>query len=205
MPPGRRAPGPRLARGRRRRLLPSLPSPPETPLPERPRSVACAAGEAAERTSRTRVLTTAAKVQQQQAAMLEELRQAQALEALRRDQREAELKLKIESLAEKCAQQERLITELKDSNALLSTLNDDVLRRNKALQDLLRAKRQKAVPAPVSAQRQEMEAQRDAELEAIESLEARLAEAKDTMAEEGRRFAAASKENKELHQLLARE
>ena len=44
--------------------------------------------------------------------MLEELRQAQALEALRRDQREAELKLKIESLAEKCAQQERVITHL---------------------------------------------------------------------------------------------
>ena len=49
---------------------------------------------------------------QQQAAMLEELRQAQAAEELRRDRREAELKLKIESLAEKCAQQERVITHL---------------------------------------------------------------------------------------------
>ena len=45
-------------------------------------------------------------------AAAEAQRQVQATEALRRDLREAELKLKIESLAEKCAQQERVITHL---------------------------------------------------------------------------------------------
>ena len=45
-------------------------------------------------------------------AAAEAQRQVQATEALRPDLREAELKLKIESLAEKCAQQERVITHL---------------------------------------------------------------------------------------------
>ena len=99
----------------------------ESPLP----SVRRAAGQASRRRKRSDTPpedTPAAKVQkrapprtvpasvavevQQQAAMLEELRQAQAAEELRRDRREAELKLKIESLAEKCAQQERVITHL---------------------------------------------------------------------------------------------
>ena len=106
----------------------------ESPLP----SVRRAAGQASGRRKRSDTPpedTPAAKVQkrapprtvpasvaaevQQQAAMLEELRQAQATEELRRDLLQAELKLKIESLAEKCAglersnaQRERLITHL---------------------------------------------------------------------------------------------
>ena len=99
----------------------------ESPLP----SVRRAAGQASGRRKRSDTPpedTPAAKVQkralprtvptsvaaevQRQAAMLEELWQAQAAEELRWDRREAELKLKIESLAEKCAQQERVITHL---------------------------------------------------------------------------------------------
>ena len=93
----------------------------ESPLP----SVRRAAGQASGRRKRSDTPpedTPAAKVQkrapprtvpasvaaevQQQAAMLE-LRQAQATEELRQDLLQAELKLKIESLAEKCAGLER--------------------------------------------------------------------------------------------------
>ena len=69
---------------------------------------------------------TAAKVQKAMApsaepapAAAEAQRQVQATEALRPDLREAELKLKIESLAEKCAGLEALVAEVKDSNAHL--------------------------------------------------------------------------------------
>ena len=65
---------------------------------------------------------TAAKVQKAMApsaepapAAAEAQRQVQATEALRPDLREAELKLKIESLAEKCAGLEALVAEVKDS------------------------------------------------------------------------------------------
>ena len=71
-------------------------------------------------------------------AAAEAQRQVQATEALRRDLREAELK--IESLAEKCAGLEALVAELKDSNAHLVRLNEDALERNKELCRLLLAK-----------------------------------------------------------------
>ena len=90
---------------------------------------------------------TAAKVQKAMApsaepapAAAEAQRQVQATEALRPDLREAELKLKIESLAEKCAGLEALVAELKDSNAHLVRLNAHALERNKELCRLLLAK-----------------------------------------------------------------
>ena len=84
---------------------------------------------------------------QPQAAAIAELRQAQALEAQRRDLREAELKeqnevllakvdglaAKADGLAAKSAQQERLILHLEQYKA-------DVLEENEELRRLLLAK-----------------------------------------------------------------
>ena len=56
-------------------------------------------------------------------AAAEAQRQVQATEALRPDLREAELKLKVESLAEKCAGLEALVAELKDSKTELKRSN----------------------------------------------------------------------------------
>ena len=72
---------------------------------------------------------------QPQAAAIAELRQAQALEAQRRDLREAELKeqnevllAKVDGLAAKSAQQERLIAHLERFNALLLEENEELRR-----------------------------------------------------------------------------
>ena len=141
----------------------------ESPLP----SVRRAAGQASGRRKRSDTPpedTPAAKVQkrapprtvptsvaaevQQQAAMLEELRQAQATEELRRDRREAELKkqnevllakvdglaAKVDGLAAKSAQQEKLSAQQERLIAHLERFNTHVLEENEELRGLLLAK-----------------------------------------------------------------
>ena len=64
-----------------------------------------------------------------------QLQQAEALEELRGDLREAGLK--IDGLAAKSAQQERLIAYLREENEELERFNAQVLERNKELRRLL--------------------------------------------------------------------
>ena len=94
-----------------------------------------------------RALARARAQVQPQAAASAELRQAQAQEALRRDLREAELKkqnevllAKVDGLAAKSAQQERLIAHLEQYNAHLEQYKADVLEENEELRGLLLAK-----------------------------------------------------------------
>ena len=119
----------------------------ESPLP----SVRRAAGQASGRRKRSDTPpedTPKAKVQKRApprtvpAAVAAEVQQAHATEELRRDLQEA--KLKNESLAEKCAGLEALVTELKDSkthlersNAHLERFNTFVLEENEELRQLL--------------------------------------------------------------------
>ena len=102
---------------------------------------------------------------------------------------------------------EASLAVVRDTSDVLDRNIASLLKENEELHRRLSPEDKKLAPprtAPAPAQRQEMEDQRDAELEAIESLEARLAEANHTMAEKRRLYAAASKENKKLHQLLLR-
>ena len=82
-----------------------------------------------------------------QAAAIAELRQAQALEAQRRDLREAELKeqnevllAKVDGLAAKSAQQEKLSAQQERLIAHLERFNAHVLEENEELRRLLLAK-----------------------------------------------------------------
>ena len=91
---------------------------------------------------------------QPQAAAIAELRQAQALEAQRRDLREAELKeqnevllakvdglaAKVDGLAAKSAQQEKLSAQQERLIAHLERFNAHVLEENEELRGLLLAK-----------------------------------------------------------------
>ena len=108
-------------------------------------------------------------------------------------------------LATRRAGLERSLAVVRDTSDVLDRNIASLLKENKELHRRLSPEDKKlAPPRTAPAPRQEMEDQRDAESEAIESLEARLAEANHTMAEKRRLYAAASKENKKLHQLLLR-